>query len=61
MSRINDIRELISDIDAVLIDMSLIYKNAEVDFSVNCLPKVKVKNTLENLRSILDYSALDIY
>lgn len=61
MSRIKDIRELISEIDAFLVDISLTYKNAEVDFSIDCLPKVKVKNALENLRSILDYSALDIY
>ncbi|MGK5040456.1 hypothetical protein ACQ4WQ_08945 [Janthinobacterium sp. GB1R12] len=61
MSRRDAIRELLQEVDEILLNLAGVYEKAKSDFSIESIPKVKVKSALEHLRSVLDYSAIDIY
>jgi hypothetical protein len=61
MSQLEDIQELLERIRRDSFSLSESYERAKEDRSINQIDRVSVKNALENLRSILDYCAIDIY
>ena len=61
MTRRAAIRELLQETDDILTLLTEEYERAKNDFSINSIPRVKVKSALEHMRSILDYAALDVY
>lgn len=61
MSRKSDIDELLIEVSSIRSYIEQQYENAKKDQSSSQVSKIKVKSALEHLRSILDYSALDIH
>lgn len=59
--RLNDIRELLQDVEDNIKLIEKEYQKALTDKDIQQVMKVKVKSSLENLRSCLDYCAHDIY
>ncbi|PET15017.1 hypothetical protein CN513_21130 [Bacillus cereus] len=58
--RKDDIYEILHDVDDSLEYISKQYKKAHADKEIKEIVKVKVKSTMENLRSCLDYCINDI-
>lgn len=61
MSRRAAIKELLQEVDEILVSLAAVYEKAKDDVSIASIPRVKVKSALEHLRSALDYCAIDIY
>jgi hypothetical protein len=61
MSRQEDINELFDEVREILSFLYRSYEEAKKDRSIKKIDRVKVKSALEHLRSILDYSSMDVY
>ena len=61
MSRFEDIKELLAEVETISSTMIAAYEDAKKDRTVLQISRVKVKSALEHLRSILDYCAVDVY
>jgi hypothetical protein len=60
ISRKNDIEALISTINSQCLDIESLYRLSLSKKEIDSLLKIKIKNFLENARSILDFCAHDI-
>ncbi len=61
MSRKSDIDELLAEVNSIKAELKQKYEQARNDPDSTQVSKIIVKSALEHLRSILDYSALDIH
>ncbi|MCY1295217.1 hypothetical protein D9M69_475270 [compost metagenome] len=61
MKRYADIVQLLGEVDASILRINQAYETARKDDEIDEVLKPVIKSTLENLRSILDYSAHDIW
>jgi len=59
--RLEAINELLGDVSSKINEISTFYDNSRKDETIEKINNPIVKNALENLRSVLDYSACDIY
>lgn len=61
MSRKPDIDELLIEVFSIKDELEKQYNQAKIEPESTQISKIRVKSALEHLRSILDYSALDIH
>ncbi len=59
-NRYNDISILLQEVQITISELEAIQDKASRSVFINSLPEGKVKNALENLRSILDYAGHDV-
>lgn len=59
--RSDSIYELLDDVKSKLDEIEILYQTSKTNEAIDKINNPLVKSTLENLRSVLDYSANDIY